>query len=116
MDPHANPAWSDDYDELVSELRTNFGPFDIEADVENELEQFKMRDNQKVAKYIVSFQQVSSKVNWGDAALRRQFYNGIPGHIKDEIARVSKPDNLNRLRTLVQSIDACYWERHSKIS
>ena len=38
MDPHANPAWSDDYDELVSELRTNFGPFDIEADAENELE------------------------------------------------------------------------------
>ena len=38
MDPHTNPAWSDNYDELVSELRTNFGPFDIEADVENELE------------------------------------------------------------------------------
>ena len=45
--------------------------------------------------YIVSFQLLSSKVNWGDAALHHQFYNGLPGCIKDEIARVSKLDNLN---------------------
>ena len=95
MDPPANPTWSNDYDELISKLRTNFGPFDIEADAENELERLKMCDNQKVAKYIVSFQQLPSKVNWGNAALRCQFYNGLPGCIKDEIARVGKPDNLN---------------------
>ena len=47
QDPHANPAWSDDYNELVSKLRTNFSPFDIEADAENELEWLKMHDNQK---------------------------------------------------------------------
>ena len=75
-----------------------------------------MRDSQKVAKYIVSFQQLSSRVNWGDAALHCQFYNRLPGRIKDEITRVGKPDNLNQLHTLVQSIDARYWERHSKIS
>ena len=95
MDPHANPAWSDDYDELVSKLQTNFGPFDIKADAKNELERLKMRDNQKVAKYIVSFQQLSYKVNWDDTALCHQFYNGLPSCIKDEIARVGKPDNLN---------------------
>ena len=116
MDLHTNPAWSDGYDKLISELQTNFGPFDIEADAENELEWLKMRDNQKVAKYIISFQQLSSKVNWGDAALHHQFYNGLPSHIKDEIARVGKPDNLNRLCTLVQSIDARYWGCHSEIS
>ena len=38
MDPHANPAWSDDYNELISKLQTNFGPFDIKANAENELE------------------------------------------------------------------------------
>ena len=55
MDLHANPAWPDDYDMLVSELQTNFGPFDIEANAENELEWLKMHDNQKVAKYTVGF-------------------------------------------------------------
>ena len=67
MDLHANPTWFNNYNELVSELRTklwtNFSPFDIEANAENELEWLKMHDNQKVAKYIVSFQQLSSKVN-----------------------------------------------------
>ena len=95
MDPISNPSWADDYTKLVLELQTNFGLFDIEANAENELEWLKMGDNQKVAKYIVSFQQLSSKVNWGDASFHCQFYNGLPGYIKDEIARVSKPDNLN---------------------
>ena len=49
MDPHAKPTWSNDYNELVSELQTNFGPFDIKANAENELEWLKMCDNQKVA-------------------------------------------------------------------
>ena len=75
-----------------------------------------MCDNQKVAKYIVSFQQLSSKVNWGNADLHCQFYNGLPSRIKDEITRVGKLDNLNWLCTLIQSIDAHYWERHSRIS
>ena len=42
MDLHANPAWSNDYDELISKLQTNFGPFNIEANAENELEWLKM--------------------------------------------------------------------------
>ena len=116
MDLHTNPAWSDNYNKLVSKLWTNFSPFNIEANAENELEQLKMHYNQKVAKYTVSFQQLSSKVDWGDAALCHQFYNRLPGRIKDKIARVGKPDNLNWLCTLVQSINARYWECHSKIS
>ena len=44
IDPHANPTGSDDYNELVSELWSNFSPFDIEADAENELEWLKMSD------------------------------------------------------------------------
>ena len=55
MDPHTNPTWADDYDELVSKFQTNFSPFDIEADSENELEWLKVRDNQKVGKYISAF-------------------------------------------------------------
>ena len=70
----------------ILQLWTNFGPFNIKADAENELEWFKMCNNQKVAKYIVSFQQLSSKVKWGDTGLHCQFYNELPSHIKDKIA------------------------------
>jgi G:T-mismatch repair DNA endonuclease (very short patch repair protein) len=75
-----------------------------------------MKDNQKIAKYIMSFQQLAPRVQWGQAALQRQFYIGLPSQIKDEIARVGKPDTLIKLRELSQGIDTCYWERHSEIS
>ena len=48
--------------------------------------------------------------------LQCQLYNGFPPRIKDEISRVGKPDNLTDLRTLAQSIDACYWEHRSEIA
>jgi Ty3 transposon capsid-like protein len=116
MDPDENPVWSTDYSKFISELQTNFGPFNPEADAENELDRLQMKDNQKIAKYIVSFQQLAPKVQWGQAALRRQFYIGLLSRIKDEIARVSKPDTLIKLCELSQGIDTHYWERHSEIS
>jgi hypothetical protein len=75
-----------------------------------------MKDNQKIAKYIVSFQQLAPRVQWGQAALRQQFYIGLPSQIKDEIARIRKPDTLIKIHNLSQGINARYWERHSKIS
>ena len=45
MDPYSNAAWANDYLKLVSELQTNFSPFNIEADTENKLEWLKMCDN-----------------------------------------------------------------------
>ena len=64
MDPYSNPTWANNYAKLISELQTNVSPFNIEADAENELEQLKIHDNQKVAKYIVSFQQLSVRVSY----------------------------------------------------
>jgi Retrotransposon gag protein len=62
MDPDENPIWSTDYSEFTSELWTNFGPFNPEADAKNELDRLRMKDNQKIAKYIVSFQQLAPRV------------------------------------------------------
>jgi Zinc knuckle len=75
-----------------------------------------MKDNQKIAKYIVSFQQLAPRVQWGQATLQRQFYIGLPSRIKDEITRIGKPDTLIKLRELSQGIDTRYWEHHSEIS
>jgi hypothetical protein len=54
---------------LFSHLHTNFGPFDVEANVENELDKLQMKENHKIGKYIVSFSQLALKVQWGEAAL-----------------------------------------------
>jgi hypothetical protein len=80
------------------------------------LEKLRMKENHKIAKYIVSFNQLALRVQWGKAALRCTFYMGLLSWIKDEIARIGKPDTLMALRNVSQSIDARYWEWHGEIS
>ena len=110
------PRWLSSYADFVRELRVNFGPHDPVGDAESELERLHMKENQRITKYMVDFSRLAAQCQWGEAALRHQFYRGLPGRIKDEIARVGKPILLTELRKLAQSIDARYWERRSEIS
>jgi len=97
------PDWMDDYSEFMLELQTNFGPHDPSGDAEMQ--------------YVIEFQRLASQVRgWGDGALCRQFYNGLPARIKDEISRMGKPATLSEFKTLAQTIDARYWERKGEIS
>jgi Domain of unknown function (DUF4939) len=110
------PAWLENLDLFISELQVNFGPFDPEGEAEAELDKLQMRDNHKATKYLVEFQRLAARVEWGDAALRRQLYKGLPDRIKDDIARVGKPNKLSELRAMIQAFDARYWERRSEIT
>src|SRR3979490_2070229 len=110
------PTWLDDYPYFISKLKDNFGPHDPVGEAEANLKNLRMRDNQRVTKYVVEFNRLATRIEWGDAALRRQFYNGLPSRIKDKIARLGKPNSLLQLRLLTQSIDARYWERHSEVA
>src|SRR5438046_1962780 len=111
-----SPEWLYDWRIFTDELRSNFGPHDPVGDAENELENLRMRDNQRITKFMVEFNRLSTQTNWGPAALRHQFYRGLPNRIKDEIARVGKPATLTELRTLSQSIDTRYWERRAEVA
>ena len=75
-----------------------------------------MCNTQWITKYLVEFNRLAVRVQWGDTPLRHQLYNRLLPRIKDEISQVGKPDNLTDLRLLAQSIDACYWERRSEIA
>ena len=75
-----------------------------------------MRDNQHIVKYLIDFNQLAARVQWGKATLHRQMYCGLPSQIKDEITRIGKPDTLSELHTLAQSIDSHYWECHSEVA
>jgi len=111
------PRWMDSWVHFVAELQSTFGPHDPVADAEHQLEHLRMKDSYRVTRYIVDFNRLASQVqDYGDGALRRLFYSGLPDHLKDEIARVGKPLTLNGLRALCQEIDVRYWERKDKIS
>ena len=109
-------AWLSDYSTFVSELQNNFGVHDPEGEAEAGLENLHLCKNQGTAKYLVEFNQLAAHVQWGDMPLCHQLYNRFPSQIKDEISRVSKPDNLTDLQILSQPIDVCYWECHNEIA
>jgi len=115
--PADHPRWMDSWVHFIAELQSTFGPHDPVADAEHQLEHLRMKDSYRVTRYIVDFNRLTSQVqDYGDGALRRLFYSGLPDHLKDEIARVGKPLTLNGLRALCQEIDVCYWERKDEIS
>jgi len=115
--PADRPRWMDSWVHFVAELQSTFGPHDPVADAEHQLEHLRMKDSYRVTRYIVDFNRLASQVqDYGDGALRRLFYSGLPDRLKDEIARVGKPLTLNGLRALCQEIDARYWEHKDEIS
>jgi len=115
--PADRPRWMDSWVHFVAELQSTFGPHDPMADAEHQLEHLRMKDLYRVTRYIVDFNRLASQVqDYGDGALCRLFYSGLPDHLKDEIARVRKPLTLNGLRALCQEIDVHYWEHKDEIS
>ena len=114
--PNTCPIWMDNYHQFVSELKSNFSPHDPVGDVEHQLDNLSMKEGQKINKYVVEFNRLTGQVrSYGDGALHHIFYSGLPDHIKDEISCVRKPHTLDGYRTLVQTIDARYWEHKSEI-
>ncbi|CDO76473.1 hypothetical protein BN946_scf184869.g1, partial [Trametes cinnabarina] len=108
------PEFLYSYTVFQEELRVNFGPYDVTGQAEHDLENLRMADNQWIAKYITQFNRLATQVRWGRAALRYQFYKGLPARLKDRISEVGKSDSLEELRNLAQSLDHRYWERKAE--
>ena len=64
-----NVPWLSDYSEFVSKLCIHFGLFDPEGEAKAELENPCMRDNQRITKYLVEFNRLAARVQWGITAL-----------------------------------------------
>src|SRR5882724_4852547 len=110
------PAWLSDFDLFLEELEANFGTYDPVSKAEAELEGLCMHDSHQAMKYFIKFQQLATRVQWGDAALHCQAYNGLTKCIKDNMVHHDKPNTLAGLRKLIQAINARYWERKGELS
>ena len=64
--------------------------------------------------YLVCFNTLVSRVAWGEAALRFQFYDGLPDHLKDHLGLLGKPDSLQELVCTMQHFNNLYWERQEE--
>jgi len=75
-----------------------------------------MHENHQATKYFIKFQQLTTCVRWGNAALCWQAYNGLAKHIKNDMVHYGKPNTLVGLCGLAQAIDAHYWECKAEIA
>ena len=86
------------------------------SEAEAELEGLRMQEHHQAMKYFIKFQQLAARIQWGEAALHRQAYNGLSKRIKDDMVHHNKLNTLSGLRKLIQAIDARYWERRGEVS
>src|SRR5882724_3009400 len=115
LDP-IEPIWLSDLNLFIEELETNFGTYDPVSEAEAELEGLRMHESHQATNCFIKFQQLAARVQWGEAALCRQAYNGLTKCIKDDMVHHEKPNTLSGLRKLIQAIDARYWEQRSEVS
>ena len=97
-------------DLFIEELEANFETYDPVGKAEAELEGLCIQENPQATKYFIKFQQLASCVQWGEAALCRQAYNGLTKCIKDDMVHHEKPNSLSSLQKLMQAINTQYWE------
>src|SRR6266481_580616 len=110
------PAWLSDFTLFLEELEASFGSYDPVSEAEAELEGLRMQENHQATKYFIKFMQLAARVQWGEAALLHQAYNGLAKHIKNDMVHHDKPMTLPGLRKTAQAIDTWYWERRAEVS
>ena len=104
IQPYCCTTWCHDWKDFITELHTNFGPANPTGMAEVELRHLSMNHDTHLMGYLVHFNTLTSHVNWGDGALCFQFYDGLPDHLKDKIAILSKPETLHEMVQTTQ----CY--------
>ena len=61
--------WLNDYSDLVGELKNNFRLHDPKGEGEANLKNLCMCDNQHIMKYLIDFNCLTTRVQWGNATL-----------------------------------------------
>jgi len=98
-----------DYKKFKDELRRAFGVVDEKRAAERRLHILKM--DKSAAKYAAEFQRIAALTDWDDDALVSQYYWGLNETIKDEIARMDRPEELQDMIDTSINIDSRQWER-----
>src|SRR5258708_23937713 len=73
-----------------------------------------MASNTKLSEYLVQFNTLALWVGWGEQVLHFQFYDGLPEHLKDQLAMLGKPNSLCNLVLVTQWYSNLYWERQEE--
>jgi hypothetical protein len=67
-DPTSVPAWDGNFPVFVQELTMNFGPHDLVGDAEDCIRLCRMKQGDRIATYVIKFDQLALLTQWGDPA------------------------------------------------
>src|SRR6266436_1356114 len=73
-----------------------------------------MASGAHLSEYLVRFNTLASRVEWGDAVLHFQFYDSLPDRLKDRITLLGKPNTLQELVQVTIHHDNLYWEHQDE--
>src|SRR5882724_10868917 len=96
LDP-IKPLWLSYFDLFIDGLKVNFRTYNPVGKAEAKLEGLCMHKSHQAMKYFVKFQQLAACVQWGNAALHRQAYNGLSRRLKNNMVHHSKSTTLTGL-------------------
>ena len=97
------------YSNFKNKLRQVFGNFDKKHLAERRMQ--SPRQTGFAANYASKFQQLAVQTQWGAVPLVAQFYKRLKDRVKDNVARVNRPSQLQSMITLAIRIDDQQYER-----
>ncbi len=100
------------YKKFKNELWRAFRVVDEKQAAERQLHILKM--NKSAVKYAAEFQWIAALMNWDDDTLVSQYYWGLNKTIKDKIARMNQPEELQNMINTFININSCQWEQQMK--
>ncbi|KAK4684316.1 hypothetical protein P7C73_g5871, partial [Tremellales sp. Uapishka_1] len=103
------PAWLDNFALFCVELRKIFGDPDEKATAERNL--YNLHQKGAASTYIAEFRRFTGLLNWNNDAQAAQFYRGLKDEVKNELARIGRPEELEDLIEATTRIDNRLYER-----
>ena len=97
------------YSNFKNKLRQVFGDFDKEHLAERRMQ--SLQQTGSAADYASKFQQLAAQTQWGAVPLVAQLYKGLKDRVKDGVAQVNRPSQLQLMITLAIRINDRQYER-----
>ena len=97
------------YLNFKNKLRQVFGNFDEEHLAEHRMQ--SLQQTGSAANYASKFQQLAAQTQWEAVPLVAQLYKGLKDRVKDNVAQVNRPSQLQSMIILALRIDDRQYER-----
>ncbi len=87
---------------------------DIDKKCTAEWQLYNLRQKISATTYSINFQHIAMNMKWDDAVLISQFYQRLQKKFKNEIARINKLINLQKMIFKAMIIDNKQYKKHLK--